>query len=267
MKGFKYQVTMKVLLSKEKENENIDHTSVYFNSGTKAVINSEFNPDKSFQEVLYRIGNWTNEGSGWKIESINGEYVNISLYSPLTGSAFVELPNELKNSNKGLISIKNNDNKCFRWCDSKHLSSVSKILNRITKEDKKLVSSFNYEGIEFLVSRKNYCKIEKQSNICINLFCYENGLTYPIYVSGETFSDCMGLLLIFDENKSRYVYIKDFDRFMFSKTKNKNKKYFCKCCLQCCSSEIFLIEHKENCLIINGKQNVKLGKGSVTCSF
>ena len=47
---------------------------------------------------------------------------------------------------------------------------------------------------------------------------------------------------------------------MFSKTNNKNKKYFCKCCLQCFSSEKVLIEHKENCLIINGKQNVKLGK-------
>ena len=34
--------------------------------------------------------------------------------------------------------------------------------------------------------------------------------------------------------------------------------------MQCCSSEKVLIEHKENCLIINGKQNVKLGKGSIS---
>ena len=74
----------------------------------------------------------------------------------------------------------------------------------------------------------------------------------------------MDLLLIFDENKSHYVYIKDFSRFMFSKTKNKNKKNFCKCCLQCFSSEKVLVKHKENCLIINGKQNVKLGKGSIS---
>ena len=30
----------------------------------------------------------------------------------------------------------------------------------------------------------------------------------------------MGLLLLNDDDKSRYVYIKDFDRFMFHKTKN-----------------------------------------------
>ena len=60
------------------------------------------------------------------------------------------------------------------------------------------------------------------------------------------------------------VYIKDFNRFMFNKTKNKNKKYFSKYCLQCFSSEKVLTEHKESCLVINGKQNVKLEKGSIS---
>ena len=126
MKGFKYQLTMKVLLSKEKENENIEYSSVYFNSTAKTMISSEFNLDKSFQEILYRIDNWINEGSGWIIESISGEYVNISKYSPLIGSSFVELPSELKNSKKAWINIKNNDNKCFLWCHVRHLNSIKK---------------------------------------------------------------------------------------------------------------------------------------------
>ena len=50
---------------------------------------------------------------------------------------------------------------------------------------------------------------------------------------------------------------------MFHKTKNKNKKYFCKSCLQCFSSKNVLTEHKEDCLIINGKQSVKLEKGTI----
>ena len=45
--------------------------------------------------------------------------------------------------------------------------------------------------------------------------------------------------------------------------KNKNKKYFCKWCLQCFISEKVLIELKENYLIINGKQNVELKSGSI----
>ena len=47
---------------------------------------------------------------------------------------------------------------------------------------------------------------------------------------------------------------------MFRKTKNKNKKWFCRSCLQCFSSENVLIIHKENCLSSNGKQSVKLEK-------
>ena len=113
MKGFKYQITVAVLLSKAKINGSIEYSPVYFNSTTKTVINSEFSLDKSFQEILYRIDNWTNEGSGLIVESADDEYVNISAYSPLVGNTYIELPDELKNSMKGLINIKNSDNKCF----------------------------------------------------------------------------------------------------------------------------------------------------------
>ena len=32
---------------------------------------------------------------------------------------------------------------------------------------------------------------------------------YPVYVSNKRFENCMEILLINDENKSHYVYIKD----------------------------------------------------------
>ena len=45
-----------------------------------------------------------------------------------------------------------------------------------------------------------------------------------IYISDQKFEDSMDLLLLINNNKSHYVYIKDFNRFMFHKTKNENKK-------------------------------------------
>ena len=50
------------------------------------------------------------------------------------------------------------------------------------------------------------------------MFCYGNKLIYPVYVSDNVFKNCLDLLLISDKNKSHYVYIKDFNRFMCKKT-------------------------------------------------
>ena len=212
---------------------------------------------------MYRIDNWINEGFGWRIESINGEYVNISVYNPLVGNTYIALPSELKNPRKGLINIKNNDGKCFLWCHVRNLNLIKAHPERIIKEDKELVNELNHEESKFPVSRKDYCKIERQNNICINVFCFENKLIFPVYLSSQNFKDCMDLLLISNQSKSHYVYIKDFDRFMFNKTKNKNKKFFCRCCLQCFSSEEVLIKHKKDGLTINGKQSIRLKSGSI----
>ena len=124
-----------------------------------------------------------------------------------------------------------------------------------------MTNDLDCEGIKFPVSKKDYSRIERQNNICIIVFCYKSGLLHPVYVSDEMFHDSMDLLLISDKNKSHYVYIKGFNRFMCNKTKNKKK--ICKCCLQCFSSEKAFIEHKGNCLVINGKQSVKLKIGSI----
>ena len=87
------------------------------------------------------------------------------------------MPDELKNSKKGLINIKNNDNKCFLWCHVRHLNLVERNPQRITKEDRDLVNKLNYKETNFPVSKKDYCRIaEMQNKFCINVFCYENKL-------------------------------------------------------------------------------------------
>ena len=93
-----------------------------------------------------------------------------------------------------------------------------------------MISDLDYEEIKFPVSKKDYCRIERQNNIRINIFCYENNLTCLVYLSDQKFHNSMDLLLIYDENenklltdenKSHYMHIKDFNRFMCNKRKNK----------------------------------------------
>ena len=109
---------------------------------------------------------------------------------------------------------------------------------------------------------KDFREIEIKNKICINVFCYKNKLVFPISVSAQEFENSKNLLLVIDENKSNYVYIKDFDRFMFHKTQNENKKYFCNRFLQCFSSKNVLTERKEVCLSINGAQPIRLEKAA-----
>ena len=56
----------------------------------------------------------------------------------------------------------------------------------------------------------------------INVPGYENELVFPIHVSDQKFEDSLDLLLLINDDKSHYVYIQDFDRFMFHKIKNKS---------------------------------------------
>ena len=137
----------------------------------------------------------------------------------------MELPTEFRSPIKGLINIKNKDQKCFLWCHVRHINLLKIHQERITKEDRKLAKELDYDA-NFPVQEKDYSWTETKYSICINVFCYENRLTFPVYVSGQKFENLMDLLLIFDGDKSQYVYIKDLHRFIFHKTKNKDKNTF-----------------------------------------
>ena len=76
-KGFKYQITVKVLLKKYKHNGEIEFAPVYFNSVTKTLINHRFKLENSFQEISYMSDIWINEGSRWNVESIESQFTSI----------------------------------------------------------------------------------------------------------------------------------------------------------------------------------------------
>ena len=260
MKGLKFVETIKVTFTKMSNGE-IVYKTAYFNSPAQTIINNA-EIDKclevSKQDILNKIAVWISEGSGWTVESVENHYLNVVKYEPMKGSSYIKLPTELRNSAKGLINIKNSDNECFRWCHIRHLNPQDKDPQRIKKSDKQHVDNLNYQGIEFPVTTKQYNKIEKQNEININVFGYEEKQKYPIYVTKEKYKDNMNLLLITENENKHYVLIKDFNKFMYNQTKHKERKHFCMYCLQCFSSEKVLTNHKENCIQVNGTQAIKM---------
>ena len=80
LKGFKYQITVEVLFKKYKFKGENEFRPFYFNSVTKTVTNQVFGLEKSFEDILYMIDVWINNGSGWIIELIDFQYINISTF-------------------------------------------------------------------------------------------------------------------------------------------------------------------------------------------
>ena len=261
MTGLKFVETLRVTFEKQLGREERIMKTAYFNSPAQTIINNTEigkSLEVSKQGILNKIAVWISEGSGWTVESVENHYLNVVKYEPMKGSSYIKLPTELRNSSKSLINIKNSDNECFRWCHIRHLNPQDKDPQRIKKSDKAFIQNLNYSGIEFPVTTKQYNKIEKNNEININVFGYEEKQKYPIYVSKEKYEDCMNLLLITENENKHYVLIKDFNKFMYNQTKHKERKHFCMHCLQCFSSERVLTDHKENCIQVNGTQAIKM---------
>ena len=269
MKGLKFNETLKITFEKQKGDELIKKEA-YFNAKAQTVTNEIEIVELlqiTQQQIINMIQQWISEGSGWTIQSVDGHFINIVKYRPLRGSSYIPLPEELQNPAKGIINMKNNDDECFRWCHIRHLLPQNKNPQRIKECDKKYVEKLDYSGIEFPVSVKQFNKIEKQNDIRVNVFGYEEGQPYVIYVSKEKFDSCLNLLLITKGEVKHYCLLNDFNKFMYNQTKHNERKHFCMYCLQCLSSKEHLEKHTVDCIVINGKQAIEMPKPESIIAF
>ena len=78
--------------------------------------------------------------------------------------------------------MKNNDIECFRWCHIQFLNPKNFHPERIHKDDYEIINQLNYLNCKFPISINDYNKIEKQNNINIYAFYYENDEIYPLYI-------------------------------------------------------------------------------------
>ena len=68
----------------------------------------------------------------------------------------MDLHVELKSPKKGLINIKNKDEKCFLWCHVRHINPSNEHPERILKTNKKIAEKLDYNEIEFPVQEKDF---------------------------------------------------------------------------------------------------------------
>ena len=163
---------------------------------------------------------------------------------------------------KGLIDIKNKDTECFKWCHIRFLNFTNSHPERINKQDKEIAETLDYRGINFPMKARDYEIVEERFNINVNVFGYENKV-FPLYVSKKSNEQVLNALLTSNEEKSCYVFIKDFNKLMYSKTEHKEKKHFYMSCLQNFTTKEILNNHREQCFLINETQAVKYESGTI----
>ena len=171
MKGFKFIEKLEVTFEKDtidsKTGKRVSiYKTAFFNGKAKTItkvddIEPELNMSR--QEILNVIDKWVSEGLGWVIDRIESHYINVTLYKPLNGSSYIELQTELRNSKKGLINMKNEDEECFKWCHIRHLNPQIKYPERIKKEDKKMINELNYDGIDFFYPKNTTIKSKNRT--------------------------------------------------------------------------------------------------------
>ena len=128
----------------------------------------------------------------------------------------------------GLINIKNTGCECLKWCHVRLLNPTNSHPERIKKLNKKIAEQLDYSGINFPAKEKNYPIFDQRFSINLNIFYY-NKRVYPLHISEQHNERVLKVLLLSDEEKSHYVFIKDFNRMMCSQTgtKNHHKKFYC----------------------------------------
>ena len=72
------------------------------------------------------------------------------------------------------------------------------------------------------MQERDFSKIETRNNICINVYCYKNKLTFPIYISDLKFGNSVGLLQIFDGDESFTSKVLTDLYFLKQRIKTKN---------------------------------------------
>ena len=135
MKGFKFIETLKITFKQQVGDEIIKQIG-HFNSKPKTIINpQDLTPalDVNVEQIMNTIHKWISQGSAPIINSVNGHFINIIKYEPITGSSYIKLPTELQHHKHGIINPKNNDSQCFRWCHVRHLNPQNKDPQRIKK--------------------------------------------------------------------------------------------------------------------------------------
>ena len=257
--SIKVSFGLKVNFQTERNGE-LQEMSHYFKEDQPHVFTTKDREpiEEKYEEFMDRIRgeieNWSAQGSGWDIESIELAYINVAKYVPLRGGSYLPLPAKLANK-KAIVNVKNKDNECLKWAlraalyppkDGVHPERPSKYNPQN--------DWINYDNIDFPTPLKQIDNLEKQNqNLAINVFGWEKERVIVHRISRKEKSvKRINLMLIESEGRQHYCWVKRVSALLFDKAIN-NKTFYCMLCLSRFTKAHVLVEHEKHCNGVNGR--------------
>ena len=172
-----------------------------------------------------------------------------------------DLPPKVKHS-KAVINIQNDDDKCFLWSVLAYLYEANFSRERVKHYDQH-ETKLSMTGIAYPVAVKDVPKFEKQNDISVNVFGYEEGY-YPLYISKNEKERHVNLLLTDKGGKTHHCLITDLNKMLHSQIEHNGRKFFCTYRLHGFIRKDLLGQHKPLCET-HGAQCTELpsGKGKI----
>ena len=134
-------------------------------------------------------------------------------------SSYILLPKFLA-AKKAIINLNNEDDECFKWVITRALNPVKIHPERIDKKLRETSKTLAWEKLKCSVKFSDINKFEKHnSSISVNIFGYENRI-YPHRISEHNYKreSTVNLLIISDDTKQHYCWIKDISKLLSKQT-------------------------------------------------
>ena len=254
-----------VCMMEKKEGYEFDTTKsqdkVYFYSNTHINLGSTDLKkllNKLFREIIEKEDTYVKNGSGWYFKEVVRLEIHTTEYAPIAGSSYIPLPDWIVRK-KAIVSIRNDDNKCFLWSILRYLHPREKNDCRL-KDLKKYEFSLNTKGITFPMKVKDIDRFENLNPDLpgINIFSIDDKNTGSIYplrevrrnsTANSTNTTTIDLFLYEKDGKQHYSLIKNLSRLIRSQITSRTNEpiHICKRCFSYFTKKELLDKHNKYC--------------------
>ena len=220
--AIKFGVSLVCSYAKQNGTEVPDYTSVERKTKSDLLFFNESdiisNVDLAIDMIQDGFDNFVQMGSGWVFEGGKRSDVTVLTFNPFRGDSYIKTPDYVPA--RSVINVQNKDEQCFKWAILSALYPVADHPERVAKyipyENK-----MNWDGVKFPASLKDVAKFEVNNpDISICVYRYEGKNPRPVFISKRmnkaepTYRE-VDLLIITEDEKQHYVWIKNFDTFCY----------------------------------------------------